>query len=200
MADVDFAACDRPDELILLAWDAGYDRRAVIREGVDAAGLMLADRDELRTLFWPSPGPLEAVGLWSGDDGDAPAAVGLRPFASAVIPGCAMGTAVDFVVARPRMTEDANLSALVWIIVASVGALGFVFRLLIAAALRRRVGRLDEDSALALVLAQVRRGMAANPAFVPRACEWLRRGLPGAKREPPSHEQPPADKPYAPVP
>lgn len=179
VADVDFAACEQPDALIELAWSAGRDKTAVIRAGADAASLLLAgERDELTTLFWPVPRPLEAVDRWSGNTHPVTGtSEQLRPFASAVVPGCALGSLVTRLVVAPRLSEDDGLTAMVGIIVTSIAVLGVVFKLLIEAALRRQVARLDEHAALAVVLAQLRRGMHMKPALVPRACVWIRRGL-----------------------
>jgi len=179
VADADFAKCEQPDELIQLAWNAGFDRKAVIREGVDAAGLLLAgERNEIATLFWPVPRPLEAVDRWSENPHpDPPVTEKLRPYASAVVPGCVVGAVVTYLVVAPRISEDSSLTALVWIMVASIAVLGVVFKLLIEATLRRRVARLDEETALGIVLEQLRLGMIANAALVPRACVWIRRGL-----------------------
>jgi hypothetical protein len=181
VADVDFAKCEQPDELIQLAWNAGLDKKAVIREGVDAAGLLLAgERNEIVTLFWPVPRPLEAVDRWSENPHpDPPVSEKLRPYASAVVPGCILGALVTHFIVAPRMSEDSGLTALVWIMVASIAALGVVFKLMIGAALRRRASRLDEDTALGIVLEQLRLGMTVNAALVPRACVWIRRGLTG---------------------
>lgn len=179
MADVDLSKSEQPDELIQLAWNGGLDRKAVIREGVDAAGLLLAgERNEIATLFWPVPRPLEAVDRWSENPHpDPPVTEKLRPFASAVVPGCVLGALVTHFFVAPRMSEDSSLSALVWVMLAAIAVLGIVFKVLIAAALRRRALRLDEETALAIVLEQLRLGMIVNAALVPRACVWIRRGL-----------------------
>jgi hypothetical protein len=95
------------------------------------------------------------------------------------VPGCALGYLVTrFFVG---MSANSGLTALVWIIVASIVALGLVFKVLIGVALRRQVARLDEESALSIVLGQLRRGMARNPALVPRAVTWIRRALADAR-------------------
>jgi hypothetical protein len=173
---VDFAKCDQPDELIELAWNAGLDKKAIIREGSDAARLLLAgERNEIVTLFWPVPRPLEAVDRWS-ENTYSQVSEGLRPFASAVVPGCALGYFITSFFFAPRMSEG-SLTAMVWIIVASIVVLGILFKLLIGAALRRRVGRLDEQSALDVVLAQLRRGKLVCPKVVPLAVKNMRRGL-----------------------
>lgn len=188
MADVDFATCERPDALIQLAWDAGLDRKAVIREGVDAAGLLRAsERTEFVTLFWPVPHPLEAVDRWS----ENPHAITqvpeqLRPFASAVIPGCVVGALVGQLAVVPRVSPGLASTALVVCIVAANMVLGALFKALIAATLRRRLARLDEAAALAIVLAALRRGARQTPARVPRACEWIRAGLARLGGEPPA--------------
>lgn len=175
---MDFARCEQPDELIQLAWNAGFDRRAVIREGVDAAGLLLASRNAIVTLFWPAPRPLEAVDRWSENPhADPDVSETLRPYASAVVPGCVLGAAVTHFVVASRMSEGHGLAALVGIIVASNAVLGVVFKLLIEAALRRQVARLDAETALGIVLEQLRLGMTVNARLVPRACVWIRRGL-----------------------
>jgi hypothetical protein len=120
LADVDFAKCDQPDELIELAWNAGLDKKAIIREGSDAARLLLAgERNEIVTLFWPVPRPLEAVDRWS-ENTYSQVSEGLRPFASAVVPGCALGYFITSFFFAPRMSEGSGLTAMVWIIVASI--------------------------------------------------------------------------------
>lgn len=177
MPDVDFTKCDQPDELLQLAWNAGLDKKALIREGVDAAGLLLAgERNELVTLFWPVPRPLEAVDRWSENPGPSTGIPEtLRPFASAVVPGCVLGFVITRLFTTFGSWQDSSLSALVWIIVASIVVLGLVFKVLIAATLRRRVARLDEERALEIVLEQLRLGMIKNPALAPRALTWIRR-------------------------
>lgn len=179
VTDPDLTNVEQPDELIQRAWNAGFDREAVIREGVNAAGLLLdSERNELITLFWPTPRPLEAVDLWSENPYPAPATTEtLRPFASAVVPGCVVGSLLTHFFVAPRMPEANGLTALVCIIVASFAVIGVLFKVLIAATLRRQVARLDEETALRIVLEQLRLGMTVNTALVPRACVWIRRGL-----------------------
>ncbi len=179
MTDTDLTTVEEPDVLIQRAWNAGYDRKAVIREGVSAAGLLLAgERNHLVTLFWPVPRPLEAVDLWSENPYPDPATTEkLRPYASAVIPGCVVGAVFTHLVVAPRMSEDNGYTALVWIIVASIVVIGVLFKVLIAASLRRRAARLDEDTAFGIVLEQLRLGMTVNPQLVPRACVWIQRGI-----------------------
>ena len=59
-------ASERPDELIQRAWNTGFDRKLVLREGTDAARYLLAgERNDFVNLFWPVPRRLEAVRLWS---------------------------------------------------------------------------------------------------------------------------------------
>lgn len=179
MADADLAKSEQPDELIQLAWASGMDRKAVIREGTDAAMLLLAgERNELATLFWPVPRPLEAVARWSENQRDVTGiSEKLRPFASAVVPACIVGYLVTRFLVAPRMSEDHGLTALVWTIIASFVVLGFALQLFVGAALRRQVAALDEDRAFAIVLEQLRLGMTVNPALVPRAATWIQRGL-----------------------
>jgi hypothetical protein len=179
VTDTDLTNVEQPDELIQRAWNAGFDKKAVIREGVNAAGLLLAgERNEMVTLFWPAPRPLEAVDLWSENPYPDPATTEkLRPFASAVIPGCVVGAVVTHFFVAPRMSEDSGLTALVWVIVASIAVIGVLFKVLIAATLRRRAARLDEETAFGIMLDQLRLGMTVNPQLVPRACVWIRRGV-----------------------
>jgi hypothetical protein len=179
VADVDFATCEQPDQLIQLAWNAGLDKKAVIREGIDAAGLLLAgERNNITTLFWPVPRPLEAADRWSENTHAAPPlAEKMRPYTSAIVPGCVLGVLVTQLFVQPRTSQDHALTALVWIIPVWIAILGVVFKVLIEAAVRRQVARLDEDRALAIVLEQLRLGMTVNAGLVPRACVWIRRGL-----------------------
>ena len=177
--DVDLAKSDQPDELIQLAWNAGLDKKTVIREGSDAARFLLAgERNEIVTLFWPVPRPLEAVDRWSNNSRDATGtSEAVRPFASAVVPGCALGFLVTRLLVAPRMPQSEGLAALLVIILASIVALGVIFKLLIGAALRRQVAQLDDEKARDIVLDQLRRGMVVSPAVVPIAVKGLRRGL-----------------------
>ncbi len=180
VAAVDFAKCEQPDELIQLAWNAGLDRKAVIREGVDAAGLLLASELNTNiTLFWPVPRPLEAVDRWcENPHANPPLGPALRPHASAVVPSCVLGGVVSHFFVAPRMPEGPGLNlAIVGIIAATFAVLGVVFKLLIDATLRRQVARLDEETALGIVLEQLRLGMMRDPRLVPLVCKWIRRGL-----------------------
>ncbi|MEO7096848.1 MAG: hypothetical protein ABI175_26555, partial [Polyangiales bacterium] len=166
-------------ELIQLAWNAGLDRKMVISEGTDAAMLLLAgERNQIATLFWPVPRPLEAVARWSENPRPvAGISETMRPFASAVLPGCVVGYLVTRVLFASHISEGRALLALVGIIVASIIVIGLMFQVLIGASLRRQAARLDEASALAIVLEQLRLGMTVNAALVPRAVVWIRRAL-----------------------
>jgi len=179
VADVDFTKVEQPDELIRLAWNTGLDRKAVLREGTDAAGLLLAgERDHFTTLFWPVPRPLEAVGRWSGSPRPvAGLAEGLRPYASAVVPGCVLGALVGHFLVMPRVSADSVAITLTLVIAATTAVLGIVLKLLIGAIQNRRIARLDDEAALAIVLDALRAGMKRNAARIPRACEWIREGL-----------------------
>ncbi|MBA3460766.1 MAG: hypothetical protein H0T46_12435 [Deltaproteobacteria bacterium] len=170
---------EQPDELILHAWNGGIDRMSVIREGTDAARLLLAgERNELATLFWPVPRPLEAVSRWSGNSRPvAGVSEGLRPFASAVVPGCIVGALVAHFVVTPHVSELGAKTAMVLVIVATIVVVGVLLKVLIGARVKRQVARLDEEAALAIVVAALRAGMKRNPARISRACEWIRRGL-----------------------
>jgi hypothetical protein len=172
VADVDFATCEQPDELIQLAWNAGLDRMLVIREGTDAAGLLLAsEREKLVALFWPVPRRLEAVRRWSENPSrQEDINAGLRPWASAVVPGCIGGALV-------ANALDGGEMVIVGMIVAMNVVLGVVFKVMIGTIQRWRVARLDEDAALAIVLDALRAGMTRTPPRIPRACEWIRDGF-----------------------
>jgi hypothetical protein len=165
VVDADLERCEQPDELILFAYSSGRDKKAVIRGGLGTA-MILGGRSDLVDLYWPVPGPLEAVDRWSGYGSDVVALrVKVRPFASAVVPGCVLGALVsDFFVA-PHLSKEVGLYALSGILVASIIVLGFVFKVLAELVVRRRTARLDEDSAVAIVLDHLRRGMAKNPAL-----------------------------------
>lgn len=183
MADVDFTKVEQPDELIQLAWHAGFDRKAVIREGSDAAHLLFVNvESDLRTLFWPVPRRLEAVDRWSENARPVTGvSESLRPFASAVIPGCVLGSLITWFLVAPRVSEDHALTAMTWIIVASTAVLGIVLKVWIGATLRRQAARLDEEAALKIVLDELRAGMIACPEVVPRAVTRIRRGLANQK-------------------
>lgn len=194
VAEVDFATCEQPDELIQLAWNAGLDKKSVIREGTDAARLLLAgERNHLATLFWPVPHPLEAVGRWSENPSQAGgASEGIRPHASAVVPGCILGALVGHFLVMPRVPEHGVVITLTLVIVATTAVLGVVLKLLIDASQKRRVARLDDDAALAIVLDALRAGMKRNAARIPRACEWIREGLArsaGTQAQSPSNQR-----------
>ena len=171
VGDVDFAKCEKPDELLQLAWDAGFDKKTLIREGSDAAQLLLrGDTGEyFYRPYWPVPHPLDAVDRWSENTGSS-AVLGewLRAFGSAIFPGCFLGAAVAHFVS-PRSVGWTMSAGEFLIVVTSFVVHVLVFRLLIGVTLRRRVARLDEERALAIVLDQLRRGMVKSPALVPRA-------------------------------
>lgn len=170
---MDSGKVDQPDELIQLAWSTGLDKKTVIREGTDAARLLLAgERNELVTLFWPVPRRLEAVSVWSGNRRPiAGITEGMRPFASAVVPACVAGGLIA------HFASMSGTIAIVGMIAAIFIALGLVLKVLIGATIKRRVAKLDDDAALAIVLDALRAGMKRTPARIPRACEWLREGL-----------------------
>lgn len=173
VADVDFTKVEQPDELIQLAWNAGLDRKAVIREGTDAARLLLAgERNELVTLFLPVPRPLEAVALWSGNRRPvAGVPEELRPFASAVVPACIGGALLAHFLAIRGTVQMVGMIAATFLL------LGVMLKVLIGASRKRQVARLDDDAAFAIVLDALRDGMKRNAARIPRACEWIRQGL-----------------------
>ncbi len=176
--DADLTKTEQPDELIQLAWNAGLDKKAVIREGTDAAMLLLssASAATCSLLLWCHN--TEAVARWSENPRPVAGTLEkLRPWASAVIPSCVIGYLVTRLFIAPRMSEDGGLTALVWTIVASFVAVGIVLQVLLAASLRRQAARLDDEAALAIVLEQLRLGMTVNAALVPRAVTWIRRGL-----------------------
>lgn len=162
----------QPDELIQLAWNTGHDKKRVIREGTDAARLLLAgELNDLVVLFWPVPRRLEAVSVWSQNRSSIAAInEGMRPFASAVIPACIIGSVLAHVFALGALS-------IVGVIAMTFVALGFVLKVWIGASIERQVARLDDDAALAIVLDELRAGMRRTPARIPRACEWIRKGL-----------------------
>ena len=128
--------------------------------------------------MFPTPVPLDLR--------DIPWRFGSSCCGDLVVPGCVLGFVITRALVTLRSWQDSNLSALVWIIVASIVALGLVFKALIAVALRRRAARLDEDSAFAIVLEQLRLGMIKNPALAPRATTWIRREIEALTRKRPS--------------
>ena len=177
MADVDFAKVEQPDELIQLAWNAGLDKKAVIREGSFAAS-MLDSRSDAAELFWPVPHVLEAVDRWVGAARASTSINGpLRPFASSLVPSCVLGYLITHYFVAPRMSEHAGLTAEVLIIIASNIVLGVVFKILIEVTVRRWASRLDEERALVIVLRLLRRGMVKRPKLVPHTVKWIREGL-----------------------
>ena len=87
--------CERPDWLILLAWEA-LDHKAALRVGADAARILLGRSDALR-LFTPAPDRLEPVELWADNvDSDARTFQNLRAIAAAA----PMGGLVAFLLDR----------------------------------------------------------------------------------------------------
>ncbi len=173
------ARCERPDWLLRLAWEAGFDKRALIREGADAANLLLASELQHNLeLFWPVPRPLEAVDRWS--ENSTPSndiTTGLRHQASAVVPGALIGGLLSHFVVAPRMSGYSAELLMVLSVVAAFAVVAVLFKILIAAALRRQIARLDEESAFAIVLDQLRVGMARKPTLIPRATLRITRGL-----------------------
>jgi hypothetical protein len=173
------ARCERPDELIQIAWDAGLDRRQVIRAGADAASTLFADeRTQNLTLFWPVPRPLEGVDRWLGVV--RPIKAGTyrqRPFASAVWPGAVLGYLTDHFVTASRLSGETRWIAMGLISVGWVVVVGAVLKVLIEASLRRQASRLDEDKALARVLEQLRIGMTRHPLRASDAAKRARNQL-----------------------
>lgn len=182
VTDVEHTSVERLDELIHRTWDAGGDRKMVLRSGISAARLLLSETSDLVTLFWPVPRPLEFLDRWLGTTRPAGGAMAAgRPIGSALVPGCALGAVVTHLVVRPHVGDDHELTVMPWIILASIAVLAGVFKLLIEATFRRRLARLDDETALAILLAQVQRGVRMAPRLVPEACEWFRNGLARAK-------------------
>ncbi len=170
--------CEKLDELIQIAWDAGLDRKAVIREGSFIAQMFAGggELDSVVTLFWPVPRPLEVVDRWS-EASRLGHEEKLRPFASAVVPGTVFGGLVSHYVVAPDLSKLVGQLVLTAIVVASIALLGLVLQRVIGLVLARRAATLDEDTALILVLVRLRGGVLRKPRLVPFMLPRLRKAL-----------------------
>ncbi len=178
LSDV-LAKCERPDELVQIAWDAGLDRKRVIRAGADAASTLFADeRTQNLRLFWPVPRPLEGVDRWLARDRPIEASTTRqRPFASALIPGIVLGYLTDHFVLAIRLSGDTRWTAMSVICIGWMVVVGLLFKVLIESSLRRQAARLDEDKAFALVLEQLRIGITRRPHRATDAAKRARKQL-----------------------
>jgi len=160
------AGCDRPDWLVLLAWEA-VDSKTAVSIGLGAAQLLSTASDTL-ALFKPNPDRLETVAAWTGDDdGDSErAATFARSLVLASFPAATLALVVVAAFMPGKWNGTHGLI--------QVGLM-FVFELVfsvlvrrsIAAIVRRRAAQLDERAALDIVLDEVQKGAAAKPRFVP---------------------------------
>ena len=159
-------ACDRPDWLVQLAWEAA-DPKEAVRIGLGAARLSSRASDTL-WLFNPNPDRLETIAAWAEDDDDeiARSSAFARSFILASFPAVALAYFLVSALVTEAWTAKYVLS-----LVGSIVALEIVFTSLVRrtlnAIVRRRAARLDGSSALAIVLDEVRKGIAAEPRFAP---------------------------------
>ena len=169
---------ERPDELIQNAWNAGLDRRRVIRAGADAAAHLFADNQMYnRTLFWPVPHPLEAVDRWLASERPFQGARSYRPFGSMLVPGMALGYLTDRLVLASRLSGDLRWLALLAAGACWVFVLGLVMKPVIEHSVRSQAAQLDEETAFQRVLAHLRAGMARRPDKVSDAAKRARQQL-----------------------
>ena len=158
-------ACDRPDWLILLAWEA-LDHKAALRVGADTARILLGRSDALR-LFTPVPDRLEPIELYAANvDSDARTFQNLRAIATAAPIGGVLAFLLDRFVTS-SVWGDSRYTMLSVTIVALTAVFALVNKVVLAAIVRRRAAALDDQAALKIVLDEIGKGAARNPAKIP---------------------------------
>jgi hypothetical protein len=161
------AACDRPEWLVELAWEA-TDHETAVSIGLGAAQLSSAASDTL-ALFKPNPDRLETVAAWTGDASETDAFA--RSVVLASVPAVVLGYAVV------ALIMPGAWLAYVGAILALELGFAMVLRRWLAAIVRRRAAQLDDRAALAIVLDEIRKGTAATPQRVPIVLQSTRNRL-----------------------
>ncbi len=156
-------ACKRPDWLLLLAWEA-VDHKTAADAGLSAARIL--NSDGLGWFVNPNPNALEAVQVWAGtaDDTTQSHATG-RAISLAAIPGVGLAYVVEYLI-LPAAYPERNLLRYAGFMVAFVVVCMFAIRAMLAAVVRRRAARLDDQAVLDLLLASIRSGVARQPRLV----------------------------------
>lgn len=171
------ANCERPDWIIRLAFDAARNRRAVITHASGAARLLT--RTKLRgptELFIPWPGALEAVNAWAANTTGSRSFDTLRAYGVAALPATVAAVLVDWLVVAPQRGPGlTRVGAFNVVLVLSVFVFAQIAQRGLALVVRRRVSRLDEETAMSIVVEMVADGMVRNPARVPGVVATLRR-------------------------
>lgn len=157
-AGVELEEAERPDQAIRLAFERATDRKAVIRQGVAVARYIRGSRTGI-ALITPWPTPYEAIDVWAGSTDSVSRSLSN---ARAVIVATIIGVPSTYAACDHRA-----LFLVVFVLAA-------IIRLSIAWVVRRRAARLDEDSALALVLALIAEGTNRRPRHAARVMKYLR--------------------------
>jgi len=163
-------ACDRPDWALRLAFDATDRRKAVIRY---AANIIPHLRNEgfVLNLIRPYPDVREVIDVYADN-------VGLVSTANArgraAILGTSLASVLAYVIDRSGWFE-ARVFAIAFLLL--VPLLTALLRRSFAWIVRRRVARLDDESAFAILVRHVARAADRRPSRVPTAMKFLRRNL-----------------------
>lgn len=170
---------DRPDVAIRLAFEHASDRKAVIRQAVDAARYIRGSRTGI-ALLTPTPTPYEALDLWSGNaDSVSKSLSNSRAIIVATIIGVPLTYALDrFVTGAWFAKLGLRYSMLLALLFVVTFALAAIIRASIASAVRRDAARLDEQAALQRVLDLIADGTKKRPARAVKVMKYLRLNLP----------------------
>jgi hypothetical protein len=166
------AACDRPDWLILLAFEGSSDPKQVIALGSDAASLGY-ETSYLRKWL-PLPFPLEVVDAFSNH---TRLAGRTDKTSRAVYLGLVGATLIMFLVdalwARQLGTlrYQTDTGVMLLALVALMPLINIAFALVV----RRQAAALDDERALDIVIAEIEKGMTKNPYRVPVNTDLIRR-------------------------
>jgi hypothetical protein len=170
--------CDRPDWAIRLAFEAADDKRAIIANGANIARV-LKTANLFLTLITPWPEPVEALDVWADNTDHSSRTL---PIARAVTIAAYLAIPLTWLLVRfvvgPRVGSVSDTLAMGLVFCVMVLVIAVVAKLTIAAVVRRQVARLDESSALELVLSLVTKRMVNNPIGIRRAMRFLHLGLP----------------------
>jgi hypothetical protein len=159
-------ACTRPDWLVRLAAEAIPDRSVRLRLAVYAARLLIRDKGPVR-LLRPWPGPLEALEMYTEYPSfeDKSFFNWCRAIMLALFPAGLLNLFVNQLVWQPENPVLMWLVTLMIVLVLTI-PFAFLFRTLLAHAVRRQVATLDDTSALDRSLVLIERGAAKHPGEV----------------------------------
>jgi hypothetical protein len=183
------AACDSPVEALRLAFDNTDNRRAVVAEGVQAAAVLDTGLGAtlLRALA-PWPSPLEVAEQWSvgklyWTSSDDTWRMLLYVGVLGLMPTLAFGLVIG-----PRLALSKNARGIIIVVIIHAGAVGgmWLWNRVQQRLLRRLAARLDEQTAFAIVHAELTRRVRVGGSRKDWAwmMSMLRHGLDKLIREP----------------